>query len=280
MTFRQVLTGAFIAVVAAAIIRMLLPVPVTTGFAILMFFFMLQLVETRFGVGIGVAKRWATTALRIAGALVIFIALRFLVGQWLRIYPTDTHQMWGNAGGIKGLFWGHAAEQALVWELLFAFVAGGLVYLWSRGRARKLVAMAFVGSLIIVTGQLVFPMYAATWPNRYDIDQALTQNGGITGLAKKAAADMAVASEEGARRARGEQRIEVELQPDRWSDKVVPPMGVGFTFVGPLDAQVRFEDGTEGPITKDYGVREDWLKGFRFRGPAGEKVTVAMIPRR
>lgn len=76
------------------------------------------------------------------------------------------------------------------------------------------------------------------------------------------------------------QTIAVSLRPDRWSQKVIPPLGVRFIFEGPPETTVRFEaDGTTGPIGKNYGISVKWLKGFRFRGPEGQKVTITIVPR-
>jgi hypothetical protein len=253
-----------------------------------MFFYVLQLVETRFGAGIGVAKQWAMTGLRIAGALVIFLALRFLVGQWLRIYPVDTHQMWGTAGGVKGLFWGHAAESALIWELLFAFVAGGLVYLWSRGKARKLVAMVFVGSFIIVTLQLMFPMWAQTWPNRNDIDEALTKKGLVGTIAEPLKAlrgkdyPICVETQDGVELSlKVKPQAELQLSPDCWSGWVVLPEHARFRVRSPGDMEYLFLDGRRLFVS---GKEWKWLGElktltFRLRGEGMATIAVEPQPR-
>lgn len=69
----------------------------------------------------------------------------------------------------------------------------------------------------------------------------------------------------------GEDRLsEVSVQVDR----VAPPAWY-WHFWGPGTAKAHFDDGTIGPITKDFGVRGGTV---RFSGPAGEEVTVRFTP--
>jgi tetratricopeptide (TPR) repeat protein len=72
----------------------------------------------------------------------------------------------------------------------------------------------------------------------------------------------------------------IQLHPDRWSEKVIPPSGYRFFFNGPPGAMVQFADGTEGSIHRNYGDNSEWLKGFRFKGPEGGEVVVRIVAQR
>lgn len=65
----------------------------------------------------------------------------------------------------------------------------------------------------------------------------------------------------------------VELQGfDEPSEWIETPKGTTYQFEGPRGTEVLFQDGTRGPITKNFGVKRGI---FRFYGPKGEKVVVA-----
>lgn len=81
---------------------------------------------------------------------------------------------------------------------------------------------------------------------------------------------------------RAEKIVRVRLLgTDRFSEAVSlegsTPPGSSYVFEGPADAKVRFDDGTEGPITKNFGVKGGRV---RFSGPASEEVVVKFFPPR
>ena len=173
-----IISGCLIALVTAVIIRVLLPIPIITGFALLSFLLAIQIVEARFGSGLKVAKDWITASARTGMGVIIFLALRFLVGQLLGLYPTDQYGEWGKTG-IHGLFWGHDASRTMIWEVLFAFIGGGISFAWSRGnpKAQKFVGLVFFLSFMIVTAQVALPNWAAKWPTIRDADMSLASDG-------------------------------------------------------------------------------------------------------
>lgn len=68
----------------------------------------------------------------------------------------------------------------------------------------------------------------------------------------------------------GENRLsEVEIDIDRY------PHGWYYRFEGPSTARVRYSDGIQGSIAKDYGVKGGKI---RFFGPVGETVIVRFTP--
>ena len=80
-TLKRLFFGAFVAIVSAVVLRILLPLPVTTIFAALYFFFVLQIIEDNFGGGLRIAASCGRLAMRTGLAFAAFVALRFLIGQ-------------------------------------------------------------------------------------------------------------------------------------------------------------------------------------------------------
>lgn len=267
MNLRQILGGAVVAIATAIILRILLPVPVLTGFAVLMFLILLQVLESRFGTGLKTAKERIAAAGRVVAGLTIFIALRFLAGQVLRLYPIDAYNKMAPIGGLKGIFWGRGADFALTWEILFALVAGALVLAWSRGKYRRLVATVFVVSLIVTTLQLVLPRWVNTWPKREEIDNALAEKGlrgylrGSTTLASPAR----VVEEKPVVWADPQQ---IKAPSHKWSDPYPVPSGkFGIAVQKGESVEVRFSDGSSYLLDNYKQITFGKKDGtFRWRG--------------
>lgn len=74
----------------------------------------------------------------------------------------------------------------------------------------------------------------------------------------------------------GREIREISIYPDTWSPLMVPPPDTRkFRFRGPEGTLVRFADGTQGPLTKNFGSSSRWAEGFSFFNPTtGGKVVV------
>lgn len=259
--------GLLIALATALVVRLLLPVPVATAFGIIAFVFLLQVIESRFGSGLKTFKQWMAAIGRALAAVVIFLTLRLLAGQLLgsELYPINAWNNWSAAGGVKGIFWGTGLISKLVlWEMLFAFVAGGLMFVWSRGKYRKLVVTIFIIAFLVVAAQVALPRYAATWLKREDIDKALAQKGLIKSL-----------------------KSATSSPPARVAESVVPLCeGVPLFSFGENETQIRvpIRPGCVVPVSIptdsiDYKIdsKEGWHERFmwdgnRFLSPANSLV--------
>ncbi len=189
---KKILNGALIALVTAIALRILFTgLEVSTGFALLFLIFMMQIIEDRYASGLSETRRLVLKTIRVGGAVVLFLTLRFLVGQALSLYPSESRILWNRSWGAFDLFWGKAAPIVLIWEILFAIVAGKLMLLWEQKKRgwTGLVNTIFVVSLAIATMQIVFPKTWATVPslNNWDTDVAttVTTNGGWLKTIKK-----------------------------------------------------------------------------------------------
>jgi len=156
-------------------------IPFFTTFLAIGIIFVMDVVERNIGEeGIKRVQTFAGWAFKIALGLVIFLALRLLMGKAIGLYPVDTYEVTRGSAGITGVLVGRDISKVILWEIMFAFVAGGLV---TQGK-RKLVGMIFVISFMVLTLQVAFPKYTATWANRDEISSTLKKNGVLGALWK------------------------------------------------------------------------------------------------
>lgn len=152
-TFKDILKGGLIALIAAFILRWLLPIPVLTTVAILMALLVIQILNEKFGGGLKIATDWAKYGLSAGAALLLYLLLRTVVGKMLGIYPNDSWAGYDRAEGVIGFFWQKNADDiTLVWEIIFAVVATGLS--WGLVYKKKFKGLIF--------GFLVFALLWAT----------------------------------------------------------------------------------------------------------------------
>ena len=72
----------------------------------------------------------------------------------------------------------------------------------------------------------------------------------------------------------GEDKQSKSVDLDKMAQKFPGWFGL---FEGPATAWAHFNDGIEGPITKDFGVKAGHVK---FTGPAGQKVHIRFTQKR
>ncbi len=183
-TIRKLFIGAFIALVTAVVIRILVPIPIATMFAVLLFFYMLQIIEEYFGRGARIAASWITVALRTVVAFAAFIALRFLIGQVLGLYPVDTLNYWQGSGGFTGVFWGRYAPANITYDLIILGFLGWVMWGCLRGeRMAKVAAVILVSFLVF---GVLFPMWASTLPaKKQGLDKSFAERGIPRTIAEK-----------------------------------------------------------------------------------------------
>jgi hypothetical protein len=164
--------GSLVAgIVLAILIKAMFSIPILTT---IMVIGIIYLLNRQFGAQ--TAKNWTTTAARVIGGLVVFLALRLLAAKLLGLYPVDTYPD-GN------LYWtilcGHDIKNTILWEICFAFIAGGLSVRWAQGKNRSMVGAIFGFSLLILSVQIALPEYAEAYPNKHEVSATLVNNGVI-----------------------------------------------------------------------------------------------------
>ena len=132
---KMLFAGGFAAIVLAVVLRILAPAPVTTTFAVLLFFLAIQIAEAKFGAGARLAiswVRWTLLFLARAGVmLVAFFTLRFLIAQVFHLYPVDPYSDWVNGGGFQDVFWGHQAPTSIAHEIVILGLLGWILWGWA-----------------------------------------------------------------------------------------------------------------------------------------------------
>ena len=161
----------------AVFLRVGLSVPFMTTFLAIGVIYLMHVVAAELGTGVTTAWRGARLAGNMAIAIVIFLALRFIAGDVVGLYPIDTYGVINNSGGLYGILPSRDISKVILWEVLFAFVAGCMAVSWARGTNRGIVGTIFAISLAILTLQIAFPTYTSTFPSRRSVDQKLATRG-------------------------------------------------------------------------------------------------------
>jgi len=182
------LIGAvLIALMFAIVLRLLLPTPIFTAFAFILFLYVLQRIESQFGTGIRTLKEWGRMFGSAIGALVVFSVLQLLGGRFLDadLSPAVAWDLWGWAGGVKGIFWSPGPVSLfLVRELLFELVAGSLAFAWYKGKGKRSIRTLFTLCFLGVIVQIAFPRaWTALVPTQTAIDRSVAAKGIGKGLA-------------------------------------------------------------------------------------------------
>ena len=174
----------FASILLAIFLRVGLGVPILTTFITVGIIYLTHVLWIELGTGIRTA--WSGTRLvaNLALGVVVFLALRYLFGGLIGLYPIDTFETINGSGGLYGILPSRDIPRAVMVEVLFAFVAGGLVVAWAQDRAKRVVNMIFVGSLAILSLQIALPKYTDTFPSRDEVSTTLV-NKGVVGATFK-----------------------------------------------------------------------------------------------
>lgn len=162
-------------------------IPFFNTFVAIATIYVMNVVMTEMKTGVQTSWAWIKNAGKVAMGIIIFLALRFIIGWVIDLHPPETYRtVMDSPGRLKGILFGQNTPQAtmrvVMFEILFAFVAGGLTVAWAQGKKRGLVGGIFAVSLLIVSMQIALPTYAKTWPSREMVSTNLVEHGvwGVT----------------------------------------------------------------------------------------------------
>jgi len=165
----------FASFVLAILLRVGLAIPFSTTFVALGIIFLTQIIYTEMRTGVDRTLAGMALVRNMAIGLVVFLALRFIAAGVLDLYPVDTYDTLASGKGLFGLLPAREIPKVVMWEILFAFVAGGIAVAWSQDRNRRLVGTVFAVSLVVVSMQIGLPRYSATFPSRTEVDSLLAE---------------------------------------------------------------------------------------------------------
>lgn len=174
----------FASLMLAVLLKAGLHIPFLTTFITLGVIYAMNILFTEMRVGVMTAWQWTKNAGSMAMGVVIFLALRFLAAKIIGLYPIDSYGEIDYAEGFYGILPAHDVSNVILWEVMFAFVGGGMSVAWANGKNRGTIGMIFGVSLIILTFQIALPKYVATWPNRDDVSNNLASNGVVGASAR------------------------------------------------------------------------------------------------
>jgi hypothetical protein len=280
---KYLIGAVVVSLVGALLLRFffaVLPVPVSTGFTVILFLFALQYFQAKLTGGIATALKLGRIALNTALGLAIFLALRFLAAKSLGIYPAVTDEVLHNSGGLYLILFGKDISNWILWEMSFMFVAGGLTIAFVRGKgmARWIVGTIFVVSLIALTIQVSFPKYSVTYPSKADLDTELARNGLKRTIANHSGEyPVCDVAEPPIEIAPGSGPVTVPIIPSCWSRQVEIPEGYNFRAKNTGDLFLQFWNGDEATSfdpTKTWSGVDMSRRVFRIRGDNVATVTI------
>jgi hypothetical protein len=171
----------FATFVLSIFLRAALGVPFLSTFLAVGIIYLMHVLMTELGTGFNNAVSWVRRAGNIALGVAIFLALRFLAAKVLGLYPVDTYTTLDDSGGLYWVLGGKNISSWILWEVMFAFVAGKLVVLWARGQD-KWVGAIFVTSLIILSVQIAWPEVINALPKRKSVATAIVEEVSAHGI--------------------------------------------------------------------------------------------------
>ena len=252
----------FASFMLAILLRVGLAIPFLTTFITLGIIYVMHVVLTEMGPGAETAWAWTKLAGNVGIGIVIFIALRFIGAQVVGLYPIDTYRAL-DSGGLYGILPAHDVSKAVAFEILFAFVAGGLSVAWVKGK-RGVVGAIFGISLAIVVLQAATPKYAATWPNRDQVSTNLI-NHGLVGAPLKGVWVAAFGTPEVKTNRASTNPATTPVHTPVWSEKTlkIPPGGFSVTLyrgwrVHPLGGNITITTPSGRVLHDEPGSNHDF----------------------
>jgi len=167
----------FASIVLAFLLRRGFHIPFFTTFVAFGIIYTMQIVMTEMREGVEAAKETALFFLRIVGAMVIFLFLRFIFAGLLGLYPVDSLGTMDGMGGIKGVLVGRNTPTSVAFELLFALAAGGMSVAYVRGKGRGAIHAIFAVALLSLMIQIATPKWSGTFLSRQEADTTLIKKG-------------------------------------------------------------------------------------------------------
>ncbi len=145
----------------AILLKIGFAIPLMTSFVALGIIYLAQVVATEMRPGLDTAKGWLKFMGNAILGVVAFLALRLIATSLLGLPLAATYQKLEDSGGLYWTLFGADVSNVILWEILFAIVAGGLVALWVRGKGGKLVMAVFVIAFLVTSLQVRFPKSAS-----------------------------------------------------------------------------------------------------------------------
>jgi hypothetical protein len=164
--------------ILAILIKAVLPISFTTMFISILVIYSIHVVWGQIGSQITTVWGWIKSTRHAAAGVVIFLALRYIIAQVIGLYPIDTYHSLDSGGILKGILPGRDVPKTIMFESLFALVAGGITVAWAQeGKYRWFINGVLGFSLLVVILQITCPKYVAKWPNWDRISANLDENG-------------------------------------------------------------------------------------------------------
>lgn len=173
-----------VSLLLAILLRAGLGVPVLSTFIALSIIYVTHLVMAQMETGVTTALGWVKSSGNVAMGVVIFLAIRFIAAKVLGLYPIETYGAIDASGGLVGILPGQDVSSVILWEICFAMVAGQITVMWVKGTHKMPVRIIIVTSLMILTLQIAYPKYTASWASRDEVSDTLV-NHGVVGSAVK-----------------------------------------------------------------------------------------------
>lgn len=178
------ITVGIASAILAILIKAVLHVPFTTMFVSVVTIYSMYVVLEKLGITpkkIETAWGWARKALNIGLVLVLCLVLRYIAAKVTNVYPSDTLAERGET--FHWLLRGHNMASTILWEIIFALLAGGLAVAYVYGKGRFLVTTILVVSFWILSLQMALPEYTKTLHNRHEVSTNFVKHGTIGGPA-------------------------------------------------------------------------------------------------
>ena len=166
----------FIILFVAFLLRAGLGVPPTSTVVALGIIYLTHVLASEFGGAVKTVWTGFRGAVVMMMGVAIFLSLRLLAAKVLGLFPADSYAKVGDSGGFYWIFGGHDVSTMILWEVMFAFVAGKITWHWTQGRGKKVEAL-FVFSLFLLSAQIAYPEWVDSWSTRREISISLKDRG-------------------------------------------------------------------------------------------------------
>jgi hypothetical protein len=170
-------------VLVAALSKAVFDLPFFKVFFALLLIYATQVLLAEKEMKDGVEKIWTWLSEKLPMALkgfALFLVLRIIVGAVLGLPPIESYQAW-KSGGARGLLTGLNTSEVLLFEVLFACVAGGLTSAYVHKSARVIINVTLIVALAVVMFRRGLPGYTASLPNQEEVEVTMKRHGSIGG---------------------------------------------------------------------------------------------------
>jgi hypothetical protein len=180
---RAVITSALISLLVKAVLH----IPFFVTFSAFGIIFLLHVLRRQMGSSATTAWEWIKEIKSVVVEVIVFLAIRYLVGMALNLYPSDTLSTAKQSGGLwEGIILARNVSGLFMLEVTLAFIIGQITVKWGRGTtgADKFpVRAVIVVSCLVLVLQHLFPKYIEkTWPTKEKISARLERNeNGVLG---------------------------------------------------------------------------------------------------